>query len=60
MVVVLSYENDCCVGSGVADATGRPYSIQVGKADVQQDQVWLHLLHFFNGFQSIPCLCDDT
>jgi len=34
-------------------------SIQAGKADVQQDQVWFKFAGFLNCFQSICAFADD-
>jgi hypothetical protein len=37
------------------DLPGGCHSIQLGKADVQQDQVWLQLLSFLNRLPSVRC-----
>jgi hypothetical protein len=48
------------LGSGLGDSFSGFYSIQLWKADVEQNQVRLQLFGLLNSFQAVRCFADNS
>jgi len=57
--VVLAHEDDARLRGNFANPARRFYSADSGQADIQQDDVGMHLPRFLDGFFSVDSLAND-